>query len=140
MCEVASWVMLMLLGIIAVLDWKTKGISLWLIIAMFIAVIFFSCFCEHINIKQRLWGLVFGVVVFVMGKITKEGIGYGDCCLITILGIYFGLVKVLQLLLVATVTASIFALFYLWKQKWNRKERLPFVPFLLLGYIGVMFG
>ena len=84
-------------------------------------------------------GIGIGILFFIVSKVTKEAIGYGDSWLILLLGLYLGASKVLQLLFAASLGAAVVSLFYLWKYHWKRNATLPFVPFLVLAYLGVMF-
>ena len=58
--------------------------------------------------------------------------------MITLLGLFLGVWKLLVLLLTAFILAALAGgIGMVWK-KWDGKKRLPFFPFLLAGYLGVM--
>lgn len=140
MCEVANWIIFVLLGIAGVIDWKKREVPIWILISMSVTTIVFAICCDNVSICHRFAGVVLGVVFFTISKFTKEAVGYGDSWLMLIIGVHLGIFQALQLLFVASLLAAFFAIFYLWKRGWKRSETLPFVPFLVIAYIGVMFG
>lgn len=96
----------------------------------------FLC-CEQSAATSLVGGLL-GFCFLAVSYITREAVGYADSILLIILGIFFGAEELLILMLVAFGTAALVALVGIVCGKWNRKKTLPFVPFLLLGYMGVM--
>jgi leader peptidase (prepilin peptidase)/N-methyltransferase len=140
MCQVANWFVLILLAVASVIDWRKREIPMSLLFIMSAGVTIFAIYCKDITIWYRLAGGALGIMLFVVSTVTKEAIGYGDSWLILLLGVQLGILRVLQLLFAASLLAVIFAVFYLWVRKWNRKATLPFVPFLTIAYLGVMFG
>ena len=140
MCQVANWFVLILLAVASVIDWRKREIPITLLFIMSAGITIFAIYCKDITIWYRLAGGALGMMLFVVSTVTKEAIGYGDSWLILLLGVQLGILRVLQLLFAASLLAVIFAVFYLWVRKWNRKATLPFVPFLTIAYLGVMFG
>ena len=140
MCQVANWMIFILLAVVGVIDWRKREIPMSLLFIMSAGVIIFAIYCKDITLWYRLAGGALGILLFVVSTVTKEAIGYGDSWLILLLGVHLGIFRVLQLLFVASLLAVIFALFYLWVRKWNRGATLPFVPFLTIAYLGVMLG
>lgn len=140
MCQVANWFVLILLAVASVIDWRKREIPMTLLFIMSAGITIFAIYCKDITIWYRLAGGALGMMLFVVSTVTKEAIGYGDSWLILLLGVQLGILRVLQLLFAASILAVIFAVFYLWVRKWNRDATLPFVPFLTIAYLGVMFG
>lgn len=94
--------------------------------------------CREQIVASILAGGFIGSGFLVVSYITHEALGYADSILLTILGIFVGAERLLVLMLLSFGTAALFALVGITCRKWNRKKTLPFVPFLLLGYVGVM--
>lgn len=140
MCQVANWFVLILLAVASVIDWRKREIPMSLMFIMSAGITIFAIYCKDITIWYRLAGGALGMMLFVVSTVTKEAIGYGDSWLILLLGVQLGIFRVLQLLFTASLLAVLFAVFYLWVRKWNRDATLPFVPFLTIAYLGVMFG
>lgn len=140
MCKIADGVVWILLVVAGVMDWRKKELPLWFLGGMSLIISILALCCKDISLWQRVTGVCFGFVFFLISKVTKEAIGYGDSWLILLLGIHLGITGVLQVLFAASLFAAIYALFYLWVRKWNRNATLPFVPFLAVAYLGVLFG
>jgi len=84
-------------------------------------------------------GILVGVFCLVVSKVTRQGLGYGDSLLILFLGACVGLWKLTGVLLIAFLSSAIFSIFLLTFRKKKRKYSYPFIPFLLLGFMGVMW-
>ena len=83
-------------------------------------------------------GALIGVVFLNISKYTEEKIGYGDSWMILNLGVYLGIWKIIVLLIAAFGASFLFSCVGLWCKKLKRDTRLPFFPFLMIGYIGAM--
>lgn len=138
MCQIADWIMWMMLLVCGIFDWRKKEIPVvWLVSMSIVTIVLFICAGREM-LWLRLAGGSVGLLLFALSKWTNEAIGYGDCWVILLLGIRAGLFVVLQVLFVAFVIAGLTALFCLWFRRWNKKMTLPFVPFLVFSYLGVV--
>ena len=86
-----------------------------------------------------LGGIVIGAIFFLISRLTNEAIGYGDAWMITLLGAYVGGKDLIRLLFTASFLAAVVSLVWMWKQGWKREGSLPFVPFLTIGLLEVIF-
>jgi len=84
----------------------------------------------------KLAGLFVALIVLII-VMTTDGIGGGDVKLIAAISLYTGLVNGLVMLFVACLIQLIFFLF---ANKLFRKNvvKLPFVPFLTIGYFATL--
>lgn len=139
MCEIGDGIMLLLLGLCAWRDCKEKQIPLTLLLIMSGAAVLFAVFCPRESLGAIIGGAFVGALFFLISKLTKQAIGYGDSWLILILGVYLGASLALQLLLLASFMAGVCSLFLLIRNHWNKRIGIPFVPFMFLAYLGVMF-
>lgn len=139
MCRIADWMVCILLGVAGVIDWRKREIPMWLLTLMSVIILSFAICCKDVNLWYRLAGVAFGAVFFLISKVTKEAVGYGDSWVMLLLGAHLGIFQALQLLFSASLLAAGFALFYLWKHKGKGEATLPFISFLAIAYIGVMF-
>ena len=73
-----------------------------------------------------------------LGKITREAFGYGDGIVILILGICLGLWDLLIVLMISFLGASLIAILLLVWNKGAKKQSMPFIPFLCIGYVAVI--
>ncbi len=63
----------------------------------------------------------------------KEGMGHGDFKLLAALGAWFGWQQLLALVLIASVSALVFALWQLWRKQLPEHRQIAFGPFLALA-------
>ena len=85
-------------------------------------------------------GVVLGVVLLLLAKITKERIGYGDGWIMFVTGIYLGFRYNLFLLTMALFLAALVSVGLLICKKVNRHSSIPFVTFLFVGYCVMLTG
>jgi len=138
MCRVAEWIIMGFLAVLSVFDIKRKEIPILLLIFMGVAVLFFRIFLIKKSLTDFWGGIVVGGLFLMGSKVTKEAIGYGDSLSILALGGFTGGMAVVEIVMWASVGASLISLFVCMKNGWRRKNTLPFLPFLAAGYLGVM--
>lgn len=134
--EVCSMAVLLWL---AIQDKRHLGISrlqLWIGAGI---LLFAGSFCECSR-QVRLGGAAFGAVLFAFIYFSKEALGVADGIVITACGIAFGLYEVVVLCFFASLYAGGYAVVLLLTKKAGRKSRIPFLPFLLLGYVTLRMG
>ncbi len=85
--------------------------------------------------QSRLGGVAVGIVVLMFAYFSKEAIGVADGIIISVCGVAFGLYETVLLCFLAAVYAAGYAVVLLLLKKAGRKSRIPFLPFLLLGYV-----
>lgn len=84
-------------------------------------------------------GATFCVVfLYVMARVTKEGIGMGDVKLVSALGWLLGITSALVTLFIALILCAVTAVILLSLKKKGKNDFLPFAPFLFLGYVIMM--
>lgn len=74
------------------------------------------------------------VLLYLLARLTKEGVGMGDVKLLSVLGWLVGLVPALIALFLAMILCALAAVVLLLSKKKSRKDVLPLGPFLFLGY------
>ncbi|MDF2820535.1 MAG: hypothetical protein K0R15_976 [Clostridiales bacterium] len=84
--------------------------------------------------KDKILGIAFGIIVIGISRISKS-FGTGDAIIILTIGFLVGLIILLKMLMYASILASIFGAILLFAKKGSMKSQLPFVPFMLVGYI-----
>ena len=123
------------LGINSWIDIQKKQISL-VSVGFFMAVgILYECVVQNKN-PDVFWGLLPGAVLLGVSKLSREALGMGDALLMLVLGIYLGLEAALDVLLLALFLADVWAGILIVVGKKGRNYAFPFVPFLLIGYVG----
>lgn len=116
----------------SVYDIKRRTIPVNILMAYSGAAIL--CSFSHI----RVGGALVGGCFFLVSKLTREAVGYGDCWIITLFGIYLGIKNLIRLLFAASFLAAVASLVWMWKHGWKKEGSLPFVPFLTVGLLEVI--
>jgi leader peptidase (prepilin peptidase)/N-methyltransferase len=77
-----------------------------------------------------------GLFVLLFAKVSDESIiGCGDGWVLLCLGCFAAVADLINLCMVSLTCAGIAALFMLLVLKRGRRAQIPFVPFLLIGYV-----
>lgn len=79
-----------------------------------------------------------GAGLFGLSLLTREAIGSGDALLLLVTGSFLGGRWNALLLLAAWTVAGIWSGFLLVFHKAGKQSRIPFAPFLLLAYMGML--
>jgi len=85
--------------------------------------------------QARIGGLAVGSLLLLFGYFSKEAIGIGDGVVISVCGAAFGIYETVALCFFAALYTAVFSFALLMLRKVGRKSRIPFLPFLLLGYV-----
>jgi len=92
--------------------------------------------CFHaVGWQSRVGGLAVGSLLLLFGYFSKEAIGIADGVIISVCGVAFGIYETVALCFFAAFYAAAFSFTLLLLKKVGRKSRIPFLPFLLLGYV-----
>lgn len=136
--SIAEAVMLLFLGAGALVDRKEKCVP-----CAYLAAVTTGCVLFQLMCGQGEWilcgaGAVCGGLFLLLSVYSGEGVGYGDSWMILNLGIFLGIWKLLAVLVLAFGEVSLAAVCGVIRGKYTRKSRIPFFPFLLTGYVGVL--
>lgn len=85
-----------------------------------------------------LSGCLPGITLLALSWITGGAIGAGDGLIVAVMGMLDGFQKSLLVLFWAMAGVSIMGGVMIAAGRWGRKKKVPFVPFLLTAYVGVM--
>jgi len=94
----------------------------------------------HIFFGKNSWysmvgGVAVGAIMYLISVLSKEKIGKGDALIIMVAGIYLGCIRTIELLWVSSLLAAIVGIGVVLIKKKNKEYEMPFVPFLLAGYL-----
>lgn len=135
------WEQLAVMGMLAICtaqDIKKKQICLNLVLGFGILGIIFHMLWRMQSIENLLLGMSLGAVLLLVSMATGGKIGAGDGVLLIVTGIYLGLEQNLKLFFCGLLLCGIWALGLLVLRKRSRKDCIPFVPFLLAAYMGIL--
>lgn len=139
-----KWMLhMIMLGVCSVEDIKEKSISLWKIAVYAGVIVGYGIweFCTSDRemsdwLMQVLLGGVPGLMLLLLGRLSRQAVGYGDGLLTWIIGISWGFWESMGILLLAFFSASFAAASMLLNGRGKRNTELAFVPCLFLGMAG----
>lgn len=89
---------------------------------------------RELSVGEYLAGGALGACFIALSKISRE-IGMGDGILLVILGLMLGLRRLIGVLFLALVLCALMAAVLCLMGRAGKRSRLPFVPFLLIGFL-----
>lgn len=122
--------------VLSVQDFRERMISGTFLVFGAVAAVGSQIIWNRCSIWECIGGLLIGLLFIGISRITREGFGYGDSILITILGIYVGIWNLMYVLVIAFLLTAIWSIFILIRFRFHREKALPFIPFLTAGYMG----
>ncbi|ROR23669.1 leader peptidase (prepilin peptidase)/N-methyltransferase [Mobilisporobacter senegalensis] len=133
-----------LLGVILVIssikDIKRRRISMSIIVPGIIILLICLPFRNNISIVNGLFGTIVGISMIGIGRLSRWQIGMGDGIVLILTGIGLGFWENAFLFLYALLLIFLFSVILLFLKKITKKTTLPFIPFIFLGYIGVILS
>ena len=95
---------------------------------------------EELYWWELLTGLLPGGLSLVLSFLTREQIGYGDGWVLLIVGSMVGGESIWHIWMAGLLASFAVSAVLLILRKASGKKRLPFVPFLLFGYVVTLLG
>ena len=145
---------LILLIICSYTDLRERGISLVLLAASLISCVMlmvcvkiFGNSCEQMDSwliyepcpTGILCALIPGMLLFIICRATTGAIGVGDVYVMLLLGLMLGFGNTMTLLFVSMMITALYGICVMILKGTSRKESLPYMPFLLGGYVLMLF-
>lgn len=121
-------------------DIKMKKVYTWFILLGAILIITCIPFSSIITLGDRLGGSLVGVVVIIISLLTQGKIGMGDGLILSVTGISLGFWSNLELFLIALLLSAILSIILLAAKKVDRKQEVPFVPFIFMAFLVERIG
>ena len=125
---------LILFGILSIQDLCRKKIDgRWLVISE-AGLILLKIICR-MHIGFLILDILFGSLFFLISKVTKEAMGYGDSLALLYISTAFGIQQCLSIFLLALFIESVWGLGLMVTQHKHRNTRIPMIPSMLLSMI-----
>ena len=144
-----EWAENLILGIglaaAAIQDLKTRTISLrglGLLALAGAALTMIQCVRQGSPVQgaEAMLGLLPGLAVLGISRMTKGAIGEGDAWLLMVCGLFLGTFRVLILFWSASVLIMLAGCVLMIKKRGNRKTALPMAPILLGAHLIMWMG
>jgi prepilin signal peptidase PulO-like enzyme (type II secretory pathway) len=119
---------------LAVQDKKHLGITRRGLTMASVILLVAGCF-GAVDWPSRVGGAAIGVMLLLFGVFSKEAIGMADGVVILVCGVAFGLYETVTLCFFAALYAGCCSAVLLLLKKAGKQSRIPFLPFVLLGYL-----
>lgn len=132
--EAVLWIWLLVLSVI---DIKKKCFNRKILSISTIAfgvLMITVCILNVKDWKMVLGGMILGAVFLLASVITRQSIGTGDGCILTVCGMVTGLYQMVVLMILSLGSASFYGVALCLCKKAGRHTKIPFVPFICLGY------
>ena len=129
----------LLLLINGILDWRKGEVSLWSLGIFGAAGIGRNVWFGCRSFWETAGGAGLGILLLLTAFLTREAIGFGDGFLFCVTGIYLGFWENLNLLFSGAVLSAVILGAGILTKRVRLKDRVPLVPFLLLGFLGRLF-
>lgn len=120
----------------AIWDIKQKKIPLVLLICFMVTGLLINILWPEHSARDIVCGVLIGIILYAVSYVTSGQIGEGDGILFMATGLFVGGMSNFVLLLWASVLCAVPAGIMLIAKKAGRKDRIPFVPFVFLAYVG----
>ncbi len=137
---IQSYVLLGTLGVHSIEDIRERKITVTVTLFSGIVGILLHLLFQNQSIFAMLFGMVPGILVLALGRITHGQIGAGDGIVFMLTGFYLGVLENIMLMLLSFTMAGIWGFLMLASGRCKQNDRLPLIPFLFLGYMGMLFG
>lgn len=128
------WTMIFL-TVCTVTDVKERKINILFCVINQISMTIIHIFNRDFSVFNIVSGIGLGAVFFLINKISKQGIGMGDVCMIITIGIVCGVAYTVEILFWSFGSCLIFSVVGIILKKMSLKSCLPMAPFMLVGAI-----
>lgn len=133
-----QWILLFIILIPACIqDIKEKSVSVLITSVGLGAGLIINLVLHTDKIPRLLLCIIPGLFLLACARITHEAIGYGDGLIMLAIGNIVGLVSSTKILFSALLIAGFYSIGLMAVKKVGKETVVPFVPFLLLGVLGI---
>lgn len=130
--------MLGFFSISAYQDYKKRKINVYFLLTGGIIGLLFHLYSMEFDIIEILFAMGIGIMILLYGFLLGGGVGLADGLILIVSGIFLGFEKNMEVFIIGLFLAGITSLFLSVIKRKGRTYRIPFAPFLLVGYLFVM--
>ena len=133
--KVTEMVLLLFLFLAAFEDLRSQRLSLILLASGGAGGVLVRILTGTAAVKDMAEGLGLGMVMLLISYAGRQALGYGDGLLMAACGVFLGGIGNVILLLCSLMIAGVYSIILLAAKKKKGKDRLPFAPFVLGGFV-----
>lgn len=125
------------LGVLAGIDLWRKKIPLWILAASGVGVTCVSVYGvleKNMEGIPLLWSTIPGVGMIIAAVISKKA-GWADGVILSLLGALIGMQECAYSFTLSMLAISVVSLALLAAKRVNKNSKLPYLPFLWIGYL-----
>jgi leader peptidase (prepilin peptidase)/N-methyltransferase len=132
--------------VLSVIDRQHKIIPNKILVFLFITGVLLNLVFKTFACKQMVLGGMIALAIMLLLKyyslivLKKDGLGWGDVKLATVLGFFLGGWSFLLTLFVGSLIALVIQFFFFLQQREVLSKKIALVPYLSLGSLVVIFG
>lgn len=126
---------LIVLVIEAVTDFKKKEVNIVFPVLLAAAATVMLFFTKDISLINSIIGIAEGVLLILISFLTKGEIGMGDGILLAACGLMLGGKDNLIMFFFACLSSAIVSALIMLIKKADKKTKIPFVPFMIPGFL-----
>lgn len=130
---------LIILIIYTIEDIKNKNINIIILFIGILITTFVELYIEDTSPIDMAVACIPGLCMLLVSKFASGSVGFGDGLIICFTGLSTGLWINISILIFSFIYLSLFCAFGLILGKLKRKQSVPFVPFILIGFITTIF-
>lgn len=134
-----EWITMGYLVVNTVTDLINRKIYLWISVVYIVSGLVMLALTRNLNGVGNLPGIIPGLLLYLISRYSGESIGAGDALVVGVVGILMGLQGVMVTLGIGLLLCAGTGMGMWIFKKAGRKSRLPFVPFLFLGFLCLQF-
>lgn len=136
---ITSFAVMAMLALCSVEDIRHRRVNSILILLMGMVGVCFHILWQQQTLYSMMAGLLPGIVLLGISFLSGQAVGIGDGLVVMVMGIFLGGSRNLQILFLALLISAVVSLVLFLTKRKSRKDSIPFIPCLLIAYLGVFF-
>lgn len=133
-----SCILLGMLGIESIQDIRSRKLKVLWICGFGICGVICHMLFQRGEYKSLLGGIAIGAAMIAVSIFSRGKVGLGDGMVLFVTGIFLGFRKNLMLFAASQLLTACYAMFLLLFRKKGKDYEIPFIPFLLVSYVGLL--
>lgn len=126
-------IILLILSIFAMQDVIKRRIHIIPVLIFFVGGALYQILLGDAAFAEIFGGILVGVILLGISRLTGEAIGYGDGLVFLVTGVFLGVWQNLNLLFTSLVIAFVYSSVQILLRKKKTKDEIPFVPFIWIA-------